>query len=250
MKKIRNLIMYSVVFCAGYTASLVSGFSNFSDTFSSTKDQKIKDQQKDTAIYQKELSLDKKIAELDKKIKELEMKKSFATKKVIGDKKVLASSLANNELAPSVVQASAAIEDIAALRDYKTQNEINKHEQHLKALGATPHNLAVVLNENFSKESMDNSWAPKKKELLDKFISANALLAALPNISSECKSTQCKLTFIGDSQTNINDLNDSLSGIVSGDDQHFDAYTTVVDDKNHVTSIYFNRNPSEGKTIQ
>lgn len=238
MKRILNFVIYGTLFCFGY------GVSMFVNTFP-TEVKEAQTVQLESASSTTEALLNKRIVELDLQIKELQSRQAlvFAKNKGGGNNDTSSRTSTQNVI-PEKENANTAMADIAALRDYQAQNEINKHNEYLKSINATPLNIASVLNDHFAKESVDSKWAADKKGALDAFVAADNSLAALPNISSECRSQQCKLSFIGDDQSYLANLSDSLGKIISGKQQDFNSYTTIIDDKNHTTSIYFDRNVS------
>jgi hypothetical protein len=246
VKNIRNFFICAVLIALGY------GVNTFVNSLSEVKVSH--ESSLVPATGAREALLDKKIAELELQIKELQSHQALVfAKNINGGSNDTSPRVATQNLTPEKESANPPADELTALRDYQAQNEINKHNEYLKSINATPLNIASVLSDHFAKESIDYKWAAEKKGVLDTFVATDKSLASLPNISSECKSQQCKLSFIGDDQSYLANLSDSLGKIVSDKQQDFDSYTTVIDDKNHTTSIYFERNgshPSASKALQ
>ena len=148
----------------------------------------------------------------------------------------------NNKSTPSISVPSTS-DDVASLRAYQLNNEIKKHQDYLQKLGATTENMPRVLAENFNKEPVDPVWAGNQKDLLDNFIQKNEGLAALPNISSECRTQQCRVSVLTDDAQSMAKLSEAMTKLMDSKEPGFNSYNVVIDPISHSTNIYFERNP-------
>lgn len=166
----------------------------------------------------------------------------------------------SNEAAPTTLekkrgkdsQAKEEVEEIkgreeylkhqlSILSNYYVENEIKKQQEFLKSINASPENMPQALSENYEKDTIDNVWAPEKKALLDDYIAKNYLLRSLPNVESDCRSKQCKISILSDNPTALTQLAENLRNLTTND---FSTYTYTIDEKSHITSIYLDRKPT------
>lgn len=141
---------------------------------------------------------------------------------------------------PQEPTADATADELARLREYQLNNEIEKHQARLQTLGADARSVGPTLEQQFAAEAIDAVWANEKKANLDAAIEQDNNLRVLPSLSSECRSQQCRLSVLTTDADQLASLNASLNNIVT-QQQIFDSYTVVVDEKNYRTQIYFER---------
>lgn len=130
-------------------------------------------------------------------------------------------------------------DQLAMLSDYYIENEINKHKKFLKSINASHDNIHQALRENYQKDMIDSTWSSKKKALLDEYIAINDLLNSLPNVESDCRSKQCKISILSDDPIALSRLAENLGGLVNNNE--FITYTYAIDEENHTTTIYLDR---------
>jgi hypothetical protein len=152
----------------------------------------------------------------------------------------------NRLVAASESKSSDGLEDLAALhselamlRDYRMQTEINKHSEYLLARGG---NSSEFLNDSFKHEPVDAGWAKDKEGLINNLVDQSEHLSQVPHMASECRSKQCKLSVLSDDQFYLNKLSAALDKVIADHGSSFSSYSTVIDEKSHTTSIYFDRN--------
>jgi len=150
------------------------------------------------------------------------------------------SSVANDSQS-SVRSAdiTALQSELAKLRDYRMQTEVNKHNEYLQLHGG---NSVEALNDNFTREPVDANWAKEKQTLIDNLLDQSEHLSRLPHMESECRSKQCKLSVLSDDVFYLKELSGSLDKVIADHGSSFSSYTTVIDEKSHTTSIYLDRN--------
>lgn len=141
---------------------------------------------------------------------------------------------------PQEPPADATADELARLREYQLNNEIEQHQARLQTLGADARSVGPTLEQQFAAEAIDAVWANDKKVNLDAAIEQDNNLRALPSLSSECRSQQCRLSVLTTDADQLASLNASLNNIVT-QQQLFDSYTVVVDEENYRTQIYFER---------
>lgn len=141
---------------------------------------------------------------------------------------------------PQEPPADATADELARLREYQLNTEIEKHQARLQTLGADARNVGPTLEQQFAAEAIDAVWANDKKVNLDAAIEQDNNLRVLPSLSSECRSQQCRLSVLTTDADQLASLNASLNNIVT-QQQLFDSYTVVVDEENYRTQIYFER---------
>ena len=135
--------------------------------------------------------------------------------------------------------------ELAALREYRARNELDKHTASLKSIGATPANISAVLDRRFKTETIDGMWAAQKEAWLNNAITQNNKeFAQLSLTLGECRSTQCKLSVLSDDPRSLGSLPDSLHRIIAEQGSGFGKFTTVVDPHTHTTTVYFDRDLS------
>ena len=130
---------------------------------------------------------------------------------------------------------------LAELMDYRANNEIKNHQDYLAKLGAVGGRAPQVLSENFNSEPVDPSWSAREKSALDNYIQQHEAMSALPNISSECRAQQCRLSLLSDDSQSMASLSKALDQIMDSEDNAFSSYNLVVDPVNHSTAVYFER---------
>lgn len=128
--------------------------------------------------------------------------------------------------------------ELAALRDYRMQAEIKKHEELLQVRGSTVESL----NDSFKSEPVDAAWAEDKEKLINHLVEGSEYLSQVPHMDSECRSTQCKFSVLSDDQFYLTKLSGAMDKVVADQGSSFSSYTTIIDEKTHTTSIYFERN--------
>jgi hypothetical protein len=141
---------------------------------------------------------------------------------------------------PQEPPADATADELARLREYQLNTEIEKHQARLQTLGADARSVGPTLEQQFAAEAIDAVWANDKKVNLDAAIEQDNNLRVLPSLSSECRSQQCRLSVLTTDADQLASLNASLNNIVT-QQQLFDSYTVVVDEENYRTQIYFER---------
>lgn len=224
---IYSAIMCSVIFGIGYlvgvsTAEESTPLSNDDPTHKNSTFNN------DTDASQSNIEsiLAKKIASLQNRIQELESQKSLA-----------AASNPSEIFFNAQKTEPASDNELIALRNYQMNNEIEKHKQRLQTMGATSENIAETVNNHFLEEPVDSEWAQEKKANLDNFIMDDAALYSLSNISSECRSQQCKISILSDDPNHLNNLHDSINRLMSKQ-AYFTSYITVVDEKSRTTNVF------------
>lgn len=133
-------------------------------------------------------------------------------------------------------------QELTELREYRANNEIAKHQDYLKEIGAT-NNISQSLADQFMKESVDPVWSMESKNTLDNFINNKNHLSTLPNVSTECKSQQCKISILSTDPHHLSSIDESLNQLIT-EGKSFSNYTTVVDEKTNTTSVYIGTEPS------
>ena len=141
----------------------------------------------------------------------------------------------------SLPVSSDFLKELTELREYKAKNEIEKHQNHLKEIGAI-NNLNQALADRFVKEYVDPTWSVESKTSLDNYINQKNHLNTLPNLSTECRSQQCKISILSTDPHHLSSIDDSLNQLIS-ENRAFSNYTTVVDEKTNTTSIYIEKEP-------
>lgn len=128
---------------------------------------------------------------------------------------------------------------LAILSKYHAENEIKKQQEFLKSINASSENMPQALSDNYKKETIDSVWAPEKKAMLDNYIAKNEFLRSVPNVESDCRSKQCKISILSDDQTVLSNLGENLRDLINSN--QFNEYKFAFDEKNHTTSIYLDR---------
>lgn len=141
---------------------------------------------------------------------------------------------------PQADTANTDADELAQLREYQLNNEIAKHQARMQELGTDVYAFGPKMEQQFAAEVVDAAWADGKKFTLDAAIEQDKNLRALPNLTSECRSQQCRLSVLTSDTEQLASLNTSLDNIVA-QQKLFNSYTVVVDEKNYSTQIYFER---------
>ena len=231
MKNRYQLLSYIFIFFAGYCSSFL-----FSNNFASIKSSSTTEAEVVRSAGNKNIELEKNtslnIISSDEKAVESGFKNDL--------KGVAATAIATET--QSLVEPeelSAIHSELAMLRDYRMQTEIDKRNEYLRSLGG---NTIEAMNNNFEREPIDSAWAREKEALINNVIGKSEHLSQLPHLESECRSKQCKFSVLSDDQFYLDKLSSSLEKVVAEHDTSFSSYSIVVDDKSHTTSIYFDRN--------
>lgn len=232
MKYKYQLVSYAVIFIIGYCSNFLLPV-NFFTTVTS----KIERGESEGDRFNKSVQPDKNnytnIASDNKKL--IALKPASATPKTIDQLVVTNESPSSDGLE----DLAALHSELAMLRDYRMQTEITKHNEYLQSRGG---NSAETLNDNFKRELVDTGWAKDKEILINHVVDENEHLSQVPHMASECRSKQCKLSVLSDDQFYLNKLSASLDKIIAEHGSSFTSYSTVIDEKSHTTSIYFDRN--------
>jgi hypothetical protein len=145
----------------------------------------------------------------------------------------------NSKLSNDADSLTALRAELAMLRDYRMQTEINKHSEYLQAHGG---NTVEALNDNFKREPIDFVWAQEKEKLINSLMEQSEHLLTLPHMAGECRSKQCKLSVLSDDQFYLDKLSNSLDKIIADHGESFSSYSTIIDENSHTTSVYLDRN--------
>ena len=226
-----QLLSYIFIFFAGYYSNfLFSNNLSFIQSSSLSETEVVKSSGNKNREIDKDTSLN--IVSSDKKAVASDFKSEPGS---VVPPLIAADSLAS--VKPE--ELSAIHNELAMLRDYRMQTEINKRNEYLQSLGG---GTIDALNNNFEREPIDSAWAREKEILINNVIGKSEHLSQLPHLGSECRSKQCKFSVLSDDQFYLDKLSSSLEKIVAEHDTSFSSYSIVVDDKSHTTSIYFDRN--------
>jgi hypothetical protein len=227
-----QLIAYSFIFLTGYCSNFILPINYFSgrSTVAYTPD-----------LSGAEITSNKKM-EVDRgdspNITNLNRKNISVSK---GEPKALVSPhvMAGIKSSNEIDNLAALHSELAMLRDYRMQTEINKHNEYLQSIGG---NTVEALNDNFKREPVDLDWAQEKEKLINYFVDQSEHLSQLPHMASECRSKQCRLSVLSDDQFYLDKLSISLDKIIADHGTSFSSYSTIIDEESHTTSVYFDRN--------
>ena len=181
--------------------------------------------------------LQEQIADLTRYVKELESRR-----RSVPEQPSAGTMQMPPAQSPSLQAATtnADADELERLREYQLNNEIEKHQARMQILGADVRTFGPKMEQQFAAEAIDTAWANTKKTHLDSAVEQDENLRLLPNLSSECRSQQCRLSILTNDADQLASLNTSLDKIVT-QQKLFDSYTVVVDEKNYSTRIYFGR---------
>jgi len=227
-----QLVSYTVIFIIGYCSNFLLPVSFFTAATS-----KIERGESEGDRFNKNVQSDKNnytnIASDNKKL--IALKPASAAPKTIDQLVVTSESPPSDGLE----DLAALHSELRMLRDYRMQTEINKRNEYLQSHGG---NSVEALNDNFRREPVDEVWAKEKQNLINKLVDQSEHLSQIPHMASECRSKQCKLSVLSDDEFYLKGLSGSLDKIVADHESSFSSYMTVIDEKSHTTSIYFDRN--------
>ena len=181
---------------------------------------------------------------LNERIRQLELyTKTLETKLALIDTNAAAAS--TDRKIPPAKDDTSVNRELAALRDYRARNELDKHTASLQSIGATPANISAVLDRRFKTETIDGMWAAEKEAWLNNAITQNNKeFAQLSLTLGECRSTQCKVSVLSDDPRSLGGLPDSLNRIIAERHSGFGKFTTVADPRTNTTTVYFDRDLS------
>lgn len=232
MKYKCQLVSYVVIFIVGYSSNFLLPVSFFTAAPS-----KIEPANNESGRFNKNVQSDSNnytnISNDNKKV--VEPKPQEPASKAVGNSVVADESPSSDSLA----DLAALHSELVTLRDYRMQTEINKHDEQMQSRGG---NSTAALNDNFKREPVDTGWAKDKESLINNVVDKSEHLSQVPHMASECRSKQCKLSVLSDDQFYLNNLSASLDKIIADHGSSFSSYSTVIDEKSHTTSIYFDRN--------
>lgn len=222
----KKIITIAAVFAAGFIAG--AQFNSLSESVPANQSAAIK------ADVQQ---LQEQIADLTRYVEELESRpRSVLEQPSPGIMQTSPAQIPS----PQAATINPDGDELEQLREYQLNNEIEKHQARMQMLGADVHTFGPKMEQQFAAEAIDTAWANTKKTHLDSAIEQDENLRLLPNLSSECRSQQCRLSILTNDADQLASLNTSLDKIVT-QQKLFDSYTVVVDEKNYSTRIYFER---------
>ena len=222
----QKIIMIAAVFVAGFIAG--AQFYSSSELVPVRQSDRV-----NTDIQQ----LQDQIADLTRYVEELESRPRLTVEQ---PSSVTTHISASQNPVPQLAVANPDADELERLREYQLNNEIERHQMRMQKLEADAHTFGTKMEQQFAAEAVDASWANTKKSHLDSAIEQDENLRWLPSLSSECRSQQCRLSVLTTDADQLASLNTSLNNIIA-QQQLFDSYTVVVDEKNYSTQIYFER---------
>lgn len=222
----QKIIIIAAVFAAGF----ITGAQFYSSPAPMPINQS-------TAVDAKTQQLLNQIADLTRYVEELE---SRPTPAIEQQSPVITQTPSSQSTSLPAAITNPDADELERLREYQLNKEIEKHQVRMQELGADMHTFGTKMDQQFVAESIDALWAGTKKSNLDSAIEQDANLRVLPNLSSECRSRQCRLSIMTNDADQLASLHTSLNKIIT-QQKLFESYTVVMDEKNYSTQIYFER---------
>ena len=222
----KKIIMIAAVFAAGFIAG--AQFNSSSEPVPANQS---------ATVNAETQQLQDQIADLTRYVEALESRPRSAIEQ---PSPVSTHISASQSPVPPLAVVNPDADELERLREYQLNNEIEKHQMRMQKLEADAHTFGTKMEQQFAAEAVDTSWANTKKTHLDSAIAQDENLRWLPSLSSECRSQQCRLSVLTTDADQLASLNTSLNNIIT-QQQLFDSYTVVVDEKNYSTQIYFER---------